>query len=420
MATGTLISGLIFIVCLLQALETGTFLTLDVTTKVLQQKWEFNLDQMVSIGTIGYSLGFLGVGLFNLFTHFPIWLNVLIAGLETSLCWFLIWFYLCPGCITWYWVMLLEAGIGMGTAIGYTAAVQITSRHSNRTAKQWRLVLLALSVAVGSIMAFCLFVEIASVSLVLIIMFGLSLTATGLLIISSLLPVTLDDSEEVMLISDIKPSTEQPILIPEIKIRVKFSVPFAFYLFAINLTFGVLMTFINSSSSILQTYGRRWSSQRILIFFVLGNFVGRLLSLWLKNYLARLLWLFALLSCLLGMLQAALLPFWNIGITIVILLLSSFFFGIIWATTTLLAREFFSIAEKQSLGLVFFGMAGGPILFGLLAAWLYSLHRTGAGCLEICFEVYFILASLASFLATGAYLASWYLIWIKNRPRSIF
>lgn len=396
---------LIFVACLLQSLETGTFLTLDVTTKVLQQKWNFNLYQMVSIGTIGYSLGFLGVGLFNLLTHFPLWVNIIIAGLETSLCWFLIWMFLCPNCISWYWVIFLEAGIGMGTAIGYTSAVQIASRDTTTSRKSWKLIILALMVAIGSVGAFSLFVELSSVNLVLIIMLTLSLGASGLLLLASLVPVKQVDT-----------AVDLP-LITNSNVKVSFSKAFAFYLLALNLTFGIIMTFINSAASILTTFGFKWnegsSSQRILAIFVLGNLTGRLISLWLKSYLAKLLWLFAFLMCLLAIFQGLLLPFWNVGIVSTILVLSSFFFGIIWSTTTLLAREFFEIEEKRSLGLVFFGMAIGPPLFGNLAGWLYSLHETGV-CSQINFEVYFILASLASFLATGCYLTSWYLVWVRR------
>lgn len=405
--------SLIFLVCLLQAIETGTFLTLDVTTKSLQQKWNFDLDQMVSIGTIGYSLGFFGVGLFNLCARFPIWVNILIAGTETSLCWFLIWFYLCPGCLPWYIAMLLEAGIGMGTAIAYTASVQIVSKHSEGQAKYWRLVLLALSVAIGSILAFLLFIELSSIQTVLLIMFGFSLTTTSLLLASAFIPVVAseDKLEETGETRGLLVATNNPSI--RAKPKYKFTKAFGIYLLGINLIFGVLMTFINSANSILYTFGKRWSSQSILIFFVLGNFGGRLISLWLKNHLPKMLWLFALFSCLLGIFQGLLLPFWNIEIVLIILILSSFFFGIIWAITMPLAREFFSIEEAHSLGLVFFGMAGGPIIFGSLASWLYSLHHSSSGCIELCFEVYFTFASLASFLASACYLASWYLVW-KN------
>ena len=64
-----LLEWFVLIATLIQSLDTGTFLTLDVTNKDLQKAWGFTADKMVSVGTVGYSLGFLGVAIYGLYIN---------------------------------------------------------------------------------------------------------------------------------------------------------------------------------------------------------------------------------------------------------------------------------------------------------------------------------------------------------------
>ena len=392
----------ILVCCLIQSLETGSFLTLDVTNKDLQREWGFDIGQMVSVGTVGYSLGFAGVGIYGLYINkISPKISIIIGGTMTSLCWLGIYLTLCKGCIEWPYAMLFEAGIGMGTALNYLASVQIITRSNLNDKRKIKLIFLALFVAIGSIIAFLIFIELDKVKTTILVMLGFTGFSTIFVGIASWVV-------KPEIIVDL-PTLGHPI-------QKSLSMPFLMYLFSLNLTFGIIMTFINSSNSILDSFEQKWDTydnrtQLPLICFVIGNFVGRFAGIFLRNYLDYILHLFTLFSLIMSILSSVLLVYWNIETVFVLLGVSAIFFGIIWAISMPLAREFFGIREDRSLGLIFFGMSAGPLLFGLIASYLYSYRQrymTGV-CDYSCFWTYLCLSTMAGYLSICGYCASWYL-----------
>jgi MFS family permease len=397
-----LLEAFILFATLSQSLTTGTFLTLDVANKDLQKEWGFTSDKMVSVGTVGYSLGFLFTAFYGLYiNNITPKISILIGGLITTFSWAAIYFTLCNNCIEWVYAMLFEAGIGCGTALSYLASVQIITKSNHGNTRKIKLIFLALFVAIGSIIAFIIFVDLNRIKLTILIMLGFAFISTVLVFVASFL---------------IKPEiiVDLPTLgLPREK---SFSSPFGMYLFALNLTFGVIMTFINSANGVLDSFEEKWDTynnktQLPLICFVLGNFIGRLGGIFLRSYLDYMLYLFGFFSLMLGILQSFLLLNWNIIIVFTILCTSAIFFGIIWAISMPLAREFFGIREDKALGLIFFGMSIFPMAFGLLASWLYKYRQNYLGtiCNYSCFWTYLCISTMATYLSVFAYGASWYL-----------
>ena len=399
-----LLEWFVFLSTLIGALNTGSFLTLDVATKTLQNKWGFDSDEMVSVGTVGYSLGFLGVALSSLYLNkFGPKVFIILGGSLTSLCWLGIYLTLCKGCIEWHYAMLFEAGIGCGTALSYLSSASIITKSSFGDGRKMKLIFLALFVAIGSIIAFIIFVDLNNVKLTILIMLIYNSVSTILLFISSFI------YKEEQVIS-------LPLYGQQLEEQKNFSASFGMYLFALNLTFGVVMTFINSANGILDSFEKKWDnpnnkSQFPLICFVIGNFIGRFSGIFLRSYLKYMLHLFSGFSIILAILQSILLINWNIRIVFAMLGISAIFFGIIWAITMPMAREFFNIREDRSLGLVFFGMALLPMVFGMLASWLYRYRKSYLGdtCDYTCFWTYLSLSTMATILSVFSYICAWYL-----------
>ncbi len=212
----------------------------------------------------------------------------------------------------------------------------------------------------------------------------------------------------------------QPIDLPLIyrttELKKSFSVSFGIYLFGLNLTFGIIMTFINSANSILDSFEAKWdtssnNSQFPLVCFVIGNFIGRLSGIFIKNGLSYALHLFSLFSLIIAICSSILLLNWNITTIFILLGIIAIFFGIIWAITMPLAREFFDIQEDRSLALTFFGMSFGPLVFGLFASWLYRYKKTklNGTCNYNCFWTYLCISSMATYLSVFIYFCSWYI-----------
>lgn len=397
-----LLEWFVLIAALSQSITTGCFLTLDVTNKDLQKEWGFTADKMVSVGTVGYSLGFAIVGIYGLYINkISPKISILVGGIGTALSWLGIYLTLCKDCIEWPYAMLFEAGIGASTAVSYLASVQIITKSNFNDRRKIKLILLALFVAIGSIIAFLIFVDLENVKITILIMLGFTVFSTIMVAIASWLV-----KPEIIL--DL-PGLGEPK-------QKTISMPFLMYLFSLNLTFGVIMTFINSSNSILDSFEKKWDTynnrtQLPLICFVLGNFVGRSFGIFLRNYLNYMLHLFTFFSLLISILSSILLFYWNIEIVFCLLGISAVFFGIIWAISMPMAREFFGIREDRSLGLIFFGMAIFPMVFGLVASWLYNYRQKYIVevCDSSCFWTYLVLSTMASYLSIFSYMASWYL-----------
>ncbi len=408
----------VFLCCLLQSLDTGCFLTLDVATKTLQNEWGFDLDTMVSIGTVGYSLGFLGVAVYGLcINKISPKISIIIGGTITSVCWLGIYLTLCKKCITWPYAMIFEGGIGCGTAISYLSAATIITKSSFGDGRKLKLIFLALFVAIGSIISFIIFVGLNDVKLTVLIMFIYNSISTILLLISSFI------NKDAILIES------QPIDLPlidrTIELKKSFSVSFGIYLFGLNLTFGIIMTFINSANSILDSFEAKWdtssnNTQFPLVCFVIGNFIGRFSGIFIKNGLNYTLHLFSIFSLIIAICSSILLLNWNLTTIFILLGIIAIFFGIIWAITMPLAREFYDIQEDRSLALTFFGMSFGPLVFGLFASWLYKYKKTklNGSCNYNCFWTYLSISSMATYSTVFIYFFSWYIRKNERNRRS--
>lgn len=394
-----LVETFVFIATIIQSLETGTFLVLDLANKDLQTKWGFSQDDMIKIGTIGYSLGFLITACYSLFiTKISPKITILIGGSINILCWLSIYISLCQGCVNWPLSMLFEAGICTGTSLLYLNSSSIITKSNSGQKRKVKLIILALFVAVGSIIAFLIFVDLNNTRLVILVMLLFSCLSTFLLFIASFLY-----KEEII----INLPGNRPV-------EKSFSGSFFIYLFSLNLTFGVIMTFINSANGILDSFEKKVSkndqTQLPLICFVIGNLVGRSSGIFLRNYLQYILFLFAGFSIIISIFTSTLLIFWKIEFVFLILITSSLFFGIVWTISMPLAGSFFNIREDRSLGYIFFGMSFFPCLFGLLESWLYHYkHSHGEKCDNNCYWTYLCLSSMACFLAFFTYLISWYM-----------
>jgi MFS family permease len=394
-----LIEALILISTILQAIVTGSFLCLDISTKSLQTTWGFSTDKMVKVGTIGYSLGFLITALYSLFiSKISPKITILIGGLLTSLSWLGIYFSLCHKCVTWEISMILEAGVCSGTSLSYMSAATIITESNNSERRKVKLIILALFVAVGSIIAFLIFIDLDNIKTVILIMLGFSILSTILVFLSSFLYI-----KETMLLF---PNEENP--------EVKFSGSFFLYLFSLNISFGIIMTFINNGNGLLDSFEQKWNNQNTktqlpLICFVIGNLVGRFTGIFLKNYLEHILFLFSFFSFVITFLSSFLLIYWRIELVFAILCASSVFFGLIWTLSMPLARSFFSIREDRSLGMIFVGASIGPVIFGLSSSWLYHYHHLHSHvCDYRCYWVYLCLSTMACFATIITYVCSWY------------
>ena len=385
---------------LLQSLSTGDFLTLDVATAALKDRWGFDGDTIVQIGTVGYALGFLGVGLFNVFIGDSIALRytALIGGGLTCLSWFLLWISLCPHCLPWWVASLLEAGVCMGTALGYTCAVKLVTQYTaSLEVRKWKILALSLSVSVGSVAAFILFVFLPDLNHVFL----------GVAIFSVVIGIS------IFMMTLLNPPTEEQIpligstfSVPT-PISSKPSAPFYIYLFALNLSFGTIVTLINSASNMILSTDTPWHPQVPLICLVMGNLIGRISGFFVKPYIKYCLLLFAFFSVLSSIGQFVLLLYWDLWVLLVTLLLNGVFFGLIWSLTMILAKDFFGLGEARSLGFVFFGMVGGPLVFGPFAAFIYHRHLHHNDCDAICYRAYLILSCFANLLNCFAYIAAW-------------
>lgn len=392
-----MITHLVFLLSILQSLNTGGFLTLDVATSALKDRWGFDGDTIVTLGTVGYALGFLGVGLFNVFIGDSIQLRytALIGGGLTCMSWFLLWVSLCEDCLQWWMASLLEAGVCMGTALGYTCAVKlVTTFTDSAEIRKWKILALSLSVSVGSVVAFIFFTFLPDLDEVFLGMSIFSVITSVLIFIVTLLPQP--DELQVPLISVTVDNTHK-----------KPGPPFYVYLFALNLSFGTIVTLINSASNMILSTDTPWHPQVPLLCLVMGNLIGRISGFFVKPYIVYCLFIFAGFSFLSSLGQFVLIFYWDLWVLLITLLINGIFFGHIWSLTMILAKDFFNLGEARSLGFVFFGMVGGPLFFGPFAAFLYHQHLHHNTCGAICYRGYLILSSFVNLLNVLAYVAAW-------------
>ena len=390
-------SKFIFVVAVIQSLQTGSFLTLDLAAHSLQQYWDFSTNTMIEIGTVGCALGFSATAIFALLIlpKLSTAFLAVISGIITGCCWLLLRIFICQNCMYWYFATILEAGIAMGTAIGYGAAIQLLQKHITLAdERKWKVTTCSLSVSIGSILAVLLFLFINNLPLVLLIMLFFSLVSSILLFLVTLIPVTkLDDNDFVFDNS------------------VKFSWNFVLYLLALNISFGTIVTAINSASNMLKLAHLSWPAEAPIVLAAIANLIGRSIGLLIKKYLNYILLLFSSISLTLAILHFLLFYHFTIQLVLANLIILALFFGLLWSTSMSLAREFYNISETRALGMIFTGMTIGPLIFGPFASWTYLYRVSHNNCDTNCYAAYFLLAAIASVVATIGYVVSW---WLKR------
>ena len=394
--------AIVFAFCILQSIQTGTFLTLDVVTNSLRNAWGFSNAEIIQVGTIGYSLGFATMALFclTLLDKFSITALAVCGNVITATAWILIRLLLCSRCIPWWGASILEGSIAFGTAVGYVAAIQIVQKTPVKHRKA-KIIILAISVSIGSVLSFGIFKLLHNVSTTIIIMLCFTIISGVSLVIAT----KIDIEEDEILYPVLDPPTKGP----------KFTWNYAVFIIGIIINFGIIVTFFNNASNMIIISGKfTWDPEIPLVCLVLGNLAGRSIGFGFKNILSYTPWLYAFMSLVSAGLQITLLTYWCLQIVIAILVINSVFFGLIWGLAIPLTKEFFDIAEDRALGNCSLGMAIGPLIFGPFASWIYSLHQFENGCDYWCFKPYLIFSVVTSFIAIVAYIASWILVNRRN------
>lgn len=395
--------NVIFIIALLQSVNTGTFLTLDVVTHSLKNAWGFHTREMIKVGTLGYAIGAIGVSVFSLtlLTKVNTFKLSIIAAATTVIPWILLRIFLCKNCIYWQLAVCLEAFVAFGTTIGYLVAIQLVQKfYIHNSSRKWRIIGLSLSVSIGSIYSFALFKIINDVAT----------TFTVQIFFSTLVGALLIWATKIELPADTVPLCAPTEVVQSnlvVDNRRIFTPNFGIYLIALSISFGVILTYINSASDMIVHTNTNWDPEIPLICMVLGNFAGRGLGFAIKDQLTHVLHVFAVITFITGSLQFSLSQYWNIELIVVTLMLLSIFFGLIWALTLPLAKEFFNIAEDRALGNCYIGVAVGPLIFGPIAAFIYDQHAFGDKCDQFCYASYFYFVFGMQVIATVVYEISW-------------
>ena len=277
-----------FTACILQSIQTGTFLTLDVVTNSLRNAWGFSNAEIIRVGTVGYSVGFALMALFclTLLDKFSTIALAVMGNVITAASWISIRILLCGDCIPWWGASFLEGAIAFGTAIGYVAAIQIVQKFPAKERK-WRIITLAISVSIGSVISFGVFKILCNVGITIIIM----LIFTVLSGIALILATKIEIEGETIMIPVLDPMESSP----------KFTWNYAVFIVGIIINFGIIVTFFNNASNMVSISGNfHWDPEIPLICLVIGNLSGRVLGLLFKNYLTYTPWLYSLMSLISG------------------------------------------------------------------------------------------------------------------------
>lgn len=380
-----------YTICVLQSIQTGSFLTLDIVTNSLKEVWGFSGDEIIRIGTFGYSIGFFMVAIFTLFLmhNFRTFTLAILGNSVSLICWIIIRIYLCK-CLAWWIISLLEAGIAFGTAIGYMSAIQLVQRGDTGI-RRWKIIGLAIGVSLGSLISFVLWKLVGSAS------------------------VTIDIISIFSLISGIL-MTIVIYLTPEVTIygripSLKFTWNFSVFILGVMINFGIVVTFFNDATNmILASEPERWDPEIPLICLVIGNLIGRISGLAFKTHLEYTPFLFGAFSAILALLQFALIIYWNFELIIINLVVNGIFFGLIWTLTLPLTKDFFGIGEDYALGNCSLAMAIGPLLYGFFASWIYNRHEFPGGCDQMCFLPFLIFSVITQLIAIIAYISGFFLV----------
>lgn len=378
-------------VCFLQSIQTGTFLTLDITTNSLRIIWAFDGDTIIKIGVVGYSLGFFAVAVFSflLMHQCSTFMLALIGNSVSLLAWIILRIYLCP-CLDWYLISFLEAMIAFGTAISYMSAIQLIQRGDDERRK-WKIIGLAIGVSLGSLLAFGLWKSAESIEITIDVITIFSFISGLLLVIFTYL-------------------TPNVIIYGRVP-SLKFTWNFSVFILGVIINFGSVVTFFNDASNmILASEPEKWDPEIPLICLLVGNIIGRISGLAFKRFLQYTPFLLAFCSVVSITSQFILILYWNFPLIIIVLIVNSICFGLIWTLTLPLTKEFFGIGEDYALGNCSLAMAIGPVIYGCFASWIYSRHVFEGGCDRTCFLPFLIFSVITGFVAIVAYVSSYFLV----------